>query len=151
MIEKNPVLSIPKHIIHPVFHSIYTWPFPAINCLINPVPSCESISLTVPECPGVTLAHFAHCAHLSHTSKLPKTYAQARCSYCVACGSGRAKLAVTPALEKLIKEFAQPTYNSAVESFPSGCCVTCKCSIYACKKAVTMQKPVEPHQRAVWQ
>ena len=89
-----------------------------------------------------------HSGFMMPGSKLPKTYAQARHSYCAACGSGRAKLAVTPALEKLIKEFAQPTYNSAVESFPSGCCLTCKCSIYACKKAVTMQKPIEPCQRA---
>ena len=77
-------------------------------------------------------------------SKLSKTHAQAQHSCCVACGSGRAKLALTPVLKKLIKEFAQPTYNSAVELFPRGCCVTCKYSIYACKKAVAVQKPVEP-------
>ena len=68
-------------------------------------------------------------------TKSPKTHNQARQYSCAACGRGGAELAVSNALERLIKKYAHSMYSVLVESYPTGCCNSCKTYLYKCKKA----------------
>ena len=83
-------------------------------------------------------------------SKGPKTHEQACQHCCAACGRGGVKLAVTPVLENLIKKYVHPAYDVKIESFPIGCCETCKRSMYKCKKAEEMNELVEPVRKKEW-
>ena len=79
-----------------------------------------------------------------------KTHKQARRHCCAACGRTGATVDVSPALEKLIKEFVHPMYDISVESYPSGCCTTCQRAMYKCRKAKNHAQPIEPWQRDAW-
>ena len=65
--------------------------------------------------------------------KAVKDHEDGRRSCCGACGKGGAELAVTPALEELIRRFAHPSYSVQVQSFPVGMCKSCKTYLYKCK------------------
>ena len=62
-----------------------------------------------------------------------RNHEEARLSCCAACGKGGAQLAVTPALQELIKRFAHPCYSVEVQSFPVGLCKYCKTCLYQCR------------------
>ena len=78
------------------------------------------------------------------------THEQARYHCCAACGRTGATIGISPAIEKLIKEFVHPTYDVSVESFPSGCCPTYQRAMYNCRKAKKLAQPVEPWERDAW-
>ena len=64
---------------------------------------------------------------------------------------GGAKISVTQAIKNLIKKFAHPMYSSAIDSYPSGCCTTCKLRLYDCKRAADQEKSTDRYKRDVWQ
>ena len=81
----------------------------------------------------------------------PKNHNQARHFCCVVCGKGGAELAVSNELERLIKKYAHSVYSMLVESYPIGCCTSCKTYLYKCKKADNSGQEVNPLLRKEWE
>ena len=81
-----------------------------------------------------------------------KIHEDAQKACCAGCGIHTAekdrKLPLTKLLEKLIKKFAHPSFDSTVASFPVGLCATCRRMLYKCEKCEKEGQEVKP--REVW-
>ena len=75
-----------------------------------------------------------------------RTHSQSRQICCACCGSGGAKILVTQTTELLIKKYAHPNYDMAVQSYPVGLCNVCKVVLYKNRNQDKEGKDVIPRK-----